>query len=168
MSKRNWTNVQAKEPLIIAMREVGMTRQEIADELGLTKQQIKWWVSRYNRKKAALQYQRPEPKPKGRPRKDGQPPKQNIDLNNPCLYLLNQRQFFLWVCGSDGLLVNVLPENCCTINFSMLCTKEIPFSFTFRELNSSICKIRFTTSLFTEPPSLSMVTKRRYRFTSVD
>ena len=79
MSKRNWTNVQAKEPLIIAMREAGMTRQEIADELGLTKQQIKWWVSRYNRRKAALQHQQPEPKAKGRPRKDGQPPKQNIE-----------------------------------------------------------------------------------------
>ena len=38
MSKRNWTNVKAREPLIIAMREAGMTRQEIADELGLTKQ----------------------------------------------------------------------------------------------------------------------------------
>ena len=34
MSKRNWTNVKAREPLIIAMREAGMTRQEIADELG--------------------------------------------------------------------------------------------------------------------------------------
>ena len=78
MSKRNWTNIQAKEPLIIAMREAGMTRQEIADELGLTRQQIKWWVSRYNQRRAALQYQQPEPKPKGRPRKDGQPPKQDI------------------------------------------------------------------------------------------
>ena len=78
MSKRNWTNIQAKESLIIAMREAGMTRQEIADELGLTKQQIKWWVSRYNQRRAALQHQQPEPKPKGRPRKDGQPPRQDV------------------------------------------------------------------------------------------
>ena len=90
MSKRNWTNVQAKESLIIAIREVGMTRQEIADELGLTKQQIKWWVSRYNRKKAALQFQRSEPKPKGRPRKDGQPPKQNIETEVKRLRMENK------------------------------------------------------------------------------
>jgi len=90
MSKRNWTNVQAKEPLIIAMREAGMTRQEIADELGLTKQQIKWWVSRYNRKKVTLQNQRLEPKPKGRPRKDGQPPKQKIETEVKRLRMENK------------------------------------------------------------------------------
>ena len=72
------------------MREVGMTRQEIADELGLTKQQIKWWVSRYNRKKAALQFQRSEPKLKGRPRKDGQPPKQNIETEVKRLRMENK------------------------------------------------------------------------------
>lgn len=49
------------------MREAGMTRQEVADKVGLTKQQIRWWGSRYNRKKVTLQYQRSEPKPKGRP-----------------------------------------------------------------------------------------------------
>ena len=37
------------EQQIIRMRESGMTRQEIADELDLTKDQIKGWVKRYKR-----------------------------------------------------------------------------------------------------------------------
>ena len=37
----------------MVMREAGMTRQEIADELGLRKEQIKWWVARYNRRMAS-------------------------------------------------------------------------------------------------------------------
>lgn len=90
MSKRKWTNIQEKEPLIIALRAAGMTRQEIADELGLTKQQIKWWVSRYNKRQTALRYPQAEPKPKGRPRKDGQPPKQNIETEVKRLRMENK------------------------------------------------------------------------------
>ncbi|SFL67381.1 helix-turn-helix domain-containing protein, partial [Pelosinus propionicus] len=61
--KREYTHIKIMEPEIIAMREQGKTRQEIADALGLTKVQIKNWVRRYNRK--------PEvciPKKRGRPR----------------------------------------------------------------------------------------------------
>ena len=68
MSKRKYTHIKAIEMQIISMREAGMTRQEIADELGLEKEQIKNWVARYNRRKAAL-LQRLPAKPKGRPRK---------------------------------------------------------------------------------------------------
>ena len=68
MSKRKYTHIQAMEQQIKAMREAGMTRQEIADELGLKKAQIKAWVTRYNRRKNGLQQGIP-PKPKGRPRK---------------------------------------------------------------------------------------------------
>ena len=46
----------------------GMTRQEIADELGLEKEQIKNWVSRYSRREAGLLQGIPT-KSKGRPRK---------------------------------------------------------------------------------------------------
>ena len=35
MSKRKWTNMQELSPQILAMREAGMSRKMIADELGL-------------------------------------------------------------------------------------------------------------------------------------
>lgn len=68
MTKRKYTHIKEIETQIIAMREAGMTRQEIADELGLEKEQIKNWVARYNRRKAGLLQGLPA-KPKGRPRK---------------------------------------------------------------------------------------------------
>ena len=77
MTKRKYTHIKTLEQQIISMREAGMTRQEIADELGLEKGQIKNWISRYNRRKSVL-LQEHESKPKGRPRKDGQPPKQSL------------------------------------------------------------------------------------------
>ncbi|MBO4937490.1 MAG: helix-turn-helix domain-containing protein [Oscillospiraceae bacterium] len=67
MSKRKYTHIKEVESQIIAMREAGKTRQEIADELGLEKVQIKAWVTRYNRRKKELQQGIP-PKPKGRRR----------------------------------------------------------------------------------------------------
>ena len=75
MSKRKYTHIKELEPQIIAMREAGMTRQEIADRLGLEKSQIKNWVQRYNRADAVFLR---EHTAKGRPRKDGQPPKQDL------------------------------------------------------------------------------------------
>ena len=50
MQKRNYTNIKRHESEIIAMREKGMTRQQIADALSLTKQQIKNWIFRYNKR----------------------------------------------------------------------------------------------------------------------
>ena len=43
MSKRKYIHIKAIEEQIISMCEAGMTRQEIADELGLEKEQIKNW-----------------------------------------------------------------------------------------------------------------------------
>lgn len=77
MSKRKYTHIKTMEPQIISMREAGMTRQKIADELGLTKEQIKGWIKRYNHRGRAFLQER-EHKAKGRPRKDGRPPKQDI------------------------------------------------------------------------------------------
>ena len=77
MSKRRYTRIKEYEPIIISMRESGHTNREIADELGIELQQIKWWVSRYN-KRQVLVLEGKVPKAKGRPRKDGQPPKQDI------------------------------------------------------------------------------------------
>lgn len=66
MSKQK---LRDNEPIIIAMREAGKSRREIADELGLTKEQIKNWVSRYN-KKLKKQAEGIPTLPTGRPRKD--------------------------------------------------------------------------------------------------
>ena len=77
MSKRKYAHIKRLEELVISMRGSGMTRQEIADELGLDKIQVKNCVYRYNHRKTLLALGH-EPRPKGRPRKDGQPPKQNL------------------------------------------------------------------------------------------
>lgn len=45
MSKRKYTHVKELESIIISLREAGLTRQKIADELGLTKAQIKSWTN---------------------------------------------------------------------------------------------------------------------------
>ena len=76
MGKRRYTKIKEYEPVILSMREAGHTRREIADELGLELKQIEWWVSRYN-KRQVLPLKGSEPKAKGRPRKDGQPPRQD-------------------------------------------------------------------------------------------
>ena len=67
MSKRNYTHFRELEPQIIAMREEGMSRTQIAEELGLTWKQVDNWVTRYNKRKAAIVTGLPS-KRKGRPR----------------------------------------------------------------------------------------------------
>jgi predicted transcriptional regulator len=47
--KRSWTKIKEFEAKILAMRAAGKTRQEIADELGLNKIQIKNWINRHNK-----------------------------------------------------------------------------------------------------------------------
>jgi len=47
---RKYAHVNVMEKEILAMREAGKTRQAIADELGLTKKQIKDWITRRNRR----------------------------------------------------------------------------------------------------------------------
>ena len=76
MGKSRYTKIKEYESGILSMREAGYTRREIADELGLELKQIEWWVSRYN-KRQVLTLKGSEPKAKGRPRKDGQPPRQD-------------------------------------------------------------------------------------------
>ena len=77
MSKRKYAHIKGLEEQVISMRESGMTRQEIADELGLDKIQVKNCVYRYNHRRTLLALGH-ELRPKGRPRKDGQPPKQDL------------------------------------------------------------------------------------------
>ena len=78
MQKRKYTHLKAVEGLILSMRQAGMTFQEIADELGLSHKQLRNWSYRHNSEKRNM-LRGIAPKPKGRPRKDGQPPKQNVE-----------------------------------------------------------------------------------------
>ena len=76
MQKRKYTQIKMIESQIQLMRADGMSNREIANHFGLDLKQIKNWVNRYNRsqKKLAVGI---VPKPKGRPRKDGQTLHQN-------------------------------------------------------------------------------------------
>ena len=67
MQQRKYTQFREIEPQIIAMREEGMSRTQIAEELGLTWKQVDNWVTRYNKRKAALVTGLPV-KREGRPR----------------------------------------------------------------------------------------------------
>ena len=67
MQQIKYTHFREIEPQIIAMREEGMSRTQIAEELGLTWKQVDNWVTRYNKRKAALVTGLPT-KRKGRPR----------------------------------------------------------------------------------------------------
>ena len=54
MCKRKYTHIQELEEEILRMRQEGATRQEIANQFGLSKSQIKNWITRYNRRQAKL------------------------------------------------------------------------------------------------------------------
>ena len=72
MSKRKYVHIKEIESELLAMRNAGYTRQEIADHFGLEKSQIKNWINRYNREQDRLLAGLP-PKRRGRPRKDASP-----------------------------------------------------------------------------------------------
>ena len=67
MPKRNYTNIRNLEPEIISLRDEGKSRTQIAEELGLTYKQVDNWITRYNKRKAAVTAGVPS-KRKGRPR----------------------------------------------------------------------------------------------------
>jgi len=75
MSKKNYTHIKFLEPEILAMKESGKTKREIAERYGLTIEQVKGLLKRYRRRErkiiAGIQV-----RPQGRPRKDGQSPQQ--------------------------------------------------------------------------------------------
>ena len=84
MSKRKYTHIQEVEALVISMRESGMTRQEIADELGLDKIQIKNCVYRYNHRRTQLAHGHVA-RPRGRPSKDPQKELERLRMENKLL-----------------------------------------------------------------------------------
>jgi len=72
MSKGNYTRIKFLESEILAMRESGKTKREIAEHYGLKVEQVKELLKRYRRRerKRAAGIM---PRPKGRPRKDAAP-----------------------------------------------------------------------------------------------
>ena len=77
MSKKNYTHIKFLESEILAMKESGKTKREIAEHYGLNMEQVKELLKRYRRRERKLASGH-VPRPKGRPRKDGQVPKQDL------------------------------------------------------------------------------------------
>ena len=76
MSREKYTHVQVLLPEIRAMEAAGKTKREIAEHFGLRdKYVVKQLLTRERRKEAKAQAGI-LPRPKGRPRQDGQPPHQ--------------------------------------------------------------------------------------------
>ena len=76
MQKRRYTRIKAVEAEILRMHSEGETHRSIAEVYGLEREQIKKFLKRYREKQAVLREEKTS-KPKGRPRKDGQSPKQD-------------------------------------------------------------------------------------------
>ena len=68
MSKGNYTHIRHLEPEILAMKESGKTKREIAEHYGLKTEQIKEVLKRYRRQKRKIAAGI-VPRSKGRPRK---------------------------------------------------------------------------------------------------
>jgi len=97
--KRRWTNMKMVEDRIKGLRNAGKTRQEIADELGLEKVQIKSWINRYNRKQKQLEHGI-VPRRRGRPAKGHQATEQEINNEIKRLKMENELlRDFLHIAG---------------------------------------------------------------------
>ena len=89
MKKRKYTKIQVLEPEIESMQQAGKTHREIAEHFGLERSQVKKCLER-RRARQRRQAAGIQPKPKGRPRKDGQPPQQSDAAELKRLRMENQ------------------------------------------------------------------------------
>ena len=89
MERRKYTKIQTLETEIVSMHEDGKTHREIAEHFGLERNQVKKCMERLHRRqrKEAAGIQT---RPKGRPRKDGQPPHQSEAAELKRLRMENQ------------------------------------------------------------------------------
>lgn len=89
MKKRKYTKMQVLEMEMESMHEAGKTHREIAEYFGLERNQVKRCLERLRRRQrkqaAGIQL-----RPKGRPRKDGQPPHQSEAAELKRLRMENQ------------------------------------------------------------------------------
>ena len=89
MRKRRYTRIKAVESEILRMYSDGETHRSIAEVFGLEREQVKKFLKRHREKQAMLRKGESE-KPKGRPRKDGQPPRQNPETELKRLRMENK------------------------------------------------------------------------------
>ncbi len=89
MEKRKYTKIQVLEPEMVSMQEAGKTHREIAEQFGLERSQVKKCLKR-RRNRQRKEAAGIQPKPKGRPRKDGQPPHQSESAELKRLRMENQ------------------------------------------------------------------------------
>ena len=89
MQKRRYTRIKAVESEILRMHSDGETHRSIAEVFGLEREQVKKFLKRHREKQAMLRKGESE-KPKGRPRKDGQPPRQNPETELKRLRMENK------------------------------------------------------------------------------
>ena len=96
MQKRKYTRIKAVEAEILRMHSEGETHRSIAEVFGLEREQVKKFLKRHRENQAML-WKRESSKPKGRPRKDGQPPRQNPETELKQLRMENKllRDFLL-------------------------------------------------------------------------
>ena len=77
MSERRYTHIQELLPVINAMIAQGKSHREIEEVLGLTGDRPIHNLLKRERRKEKKVKAGISPRPKGRPRKDGQPPRQS-------------------------------------------------------------------------------------------
>ena len=76
MQKRQYTHTQVLLPEIRAMVSKGMSQREIAEHFGFSSKEVVRELLKRERRKEAKAQAGILPRPKGRPRKDGQSPHQ--------------------------------------------------------------------------------------------
>ena len=89
MSKGNYTHIKFLEPEILAMKSSGKTKREIAEHYGLKTEQVKELLKRYRRRERKL-VSGIELRLKGRARKDGQLPNQDLQKEVERLRMENE------------------------------------------------------------------------------
>ena len=96
---RKYTNMKVMEAQILKMREEGKTKREIAEHLGLNKEQVKNWINRYNQAQRRFE-NGILPRRRGRPPKGYKPTEQEKDNEIKRLKMENELlRDFLWLAG---------------------------------------------------------------------
>ena len=90
MSKRKYTNLKVLLPEIKEMIAEGKSHREIEEHFGLTGERPIHHLLKQEHRRARKLATGVTQKPKGRPRKDGQPPKQNIETEVKRLRMENK------------------------------------------------------------------------------
>ena len=85
MSKRKYTHIKLLLPEIKVMLAEGKSHREIEEYFGLTGERPVHHLLKQEHRREKKLAEGCTVKPKGRPRKDGQPPHQNTEMENKLL-----------------------------------------------------------------------------------